>query len=67
MSIITELNNPTFGEVKALELIREAQRCVSGSEQYHEKLTQAISVLSLVRIQREKPDASQEAAREQET
>lgn len=56
MSIVVELNNPAYCEVKAIELIREAQ---SHPVDYHEKVTQAISLLALARLQRGAPDAKE--------
>lgn len=50
MSIIVGLDNPQYGEIKAIELIREAQ---AHPTDYHEKVTQAISLLALARLQRD--------------
>lgn len=57
MSIVVGLQDPNYCESKALELISEAKliarEVVPGSvEQYQEKLSQAIGLLALCKVQR---------------
>ncbi len=54
LSVIVQMDNPQYGELRAIELINEAQVAINtGSLQtYHDKITQAIALLGLARVQR---------------
>lgn len=56
MSIIIEMNNPDYLEGKAVELIYTAQQALivapDKPEEYHNRISQAISILVLARAQR---------------
>lgn len=54
MQIVVELDDAHFSEMKAIELIREAQRC--DRDVYNEKIAQAMSLLALARLQRGKEE-----------
>ncbi len=61
MSVVATMNNPGYSEMKAIELIHEATVIgVEGEREgskekmdlYHGKMSQAISLLALARLQR---------------
>jgi len=54
ISIVQDMARPEYSELKAVELIREAQRAEADGDpvQYHARVAQAISLLALARIQR---------------
>lgn len=51
MSVVVSLNDPTYCETRAIELIHEA-KITPDLVQHNEKLTQAISLLALSKVQR---------------
>lgn len=52
--IVISMENPGYCELKAVELINEAQMASNAeqSEDYHNKITQAIALLALARFYR---------------
>ncbi len=54
MSVVVSFNDPTYCGRKATELIAEAEAAYSQGQvtDYHERVTQAISLLALARLQR---------------
>lgn len=56
MSIVVGLQDPAYCESKAIELISEAKLLAREGlwEQYFEKVSQAISLLALCKVQRPK-------------
>jgi len=46
--ILLDVGNSTYWEIRAIELIREAQE---DSEKYHDKIKQAITLLLLARVE----------------
>lgn len=52
MSVVVGLKDPSYGETRAIELIHEAKLVTTDSAQYQEKLSQAISLLALAKVQR---------------
>lgn len=50
-TIVVQMENPDYAELKAIELITEA-RLWPGGTIYHDKIQQAIALLALARAQR---------------
>lgn len=53
-SIVVEMDDPNYSELKSLELIQEARVAFKGGslKTYHDKMQQAIGLLALARAQR---------------
>jgi hypothetical protein len=60
LSIVVGLNDPSYGETRAIELIHEAKLTVKDLAQYQEKLSQAISLLALAKVQHGPTENTQE-------
>jgi hypothetical protein len=73
VSVVVNLDAPDYSEMKAIELIHEARQIQIditkglkkdvrfNTEEYHEKLTMAISLLALARSQRGPAQSKKEA------
>jgi len=49
LAIAVKLGNPEYWRVRAMELIEESKGWAPGSGNYHESITEAISLLALSR------------------
>jgi hypothetical protein len=55
MSAVVNINDPSYAETKAVELIMEAKGIIKSNGQishYNEKISQALSLLALAKVQR---------------
>lgn len=68
MSVVVALNDPSYCETKAVELVMEAKKSLTGIPSlfiYHDKLIQAISLLALARAMRRNSSGSDETGEAQ--